>query len=180
MPTAFDPKFVAVARVACGETGATNLQLAKMFGVCRATVQNWMNVHPEFKAAIIAGRDEFSVATAEQSLIKRVKGFSYTETVREQSPMLPPALLEKISESTAKELFELLNKNLVVTKRTRKHVAPDPTSIIFLLKNRARERWPDTHNIKQSGELKIEGEIDEATRDILERLMVHADTTTDA
>jgi hypothetical protein len=174
----YNPEYCRIASVACSESGATNLQLAKMFGCCRNTIQNWMREYPDFKAAILDGRDVFNVATAETCLLKRLKGYSYTETVREQAPMLPPALLEGIDDKTAKELFDILNKNLVVTKKTRKHVPSDSTSLLFFLKNRARKRWPDTHNV--AGDIHVFGEIDPATKDILDRLKLHDNQETDS
>ena len=69
-PTDYDDSYVHMAYVACVEGGFTDLKLGKLFKVTKQTIYNWQRAHPEFKAAIIEGKDEFDVMHAEQSLLK--------------------------------------------------------------------------------------------------------------
>jgi hypothetical protein len=42
----------------------------------------------------------------------------------------------------------------VKTVEYKEHVPPNPTSIIFWLKNRRPDRWRDKHDVETSGEVR--------------------------
>lgn len=133
-PSEYKEDYARQAHVVCSEMGATDLKLAKLFGVTRPTISQWKQDHPEFKKAIVEGKDIFNSATAETCLLKRVTGYDFKETT------LEPDIEGKLS----------------VSKIVKKHIPSDPTSTIFFLKNRNPERWRDTKNI----DAKIEGDVD--------------------
>jgi hypothetical protein len=135
----YKERFVKEAYVACQE-GFTDVKLAKLFGVSKQSINGWKRKFPAFKEALQTGKDEFNVAVAENCLIKRLKGYAYTETTKELV--------------TDKETGK---KELVITKEVRKSVAPDTTALIFFLKNRDHERWCDRREI--AGTLTIEDAI---------------------
>lgn len=138
-PTEYDPdKFPHQAYVACSEGGFTDLKLAKLFDVCKATITNWKREHPKFLASIKKGKDEFNVAVAENSLLKRVKGFSYNETTKKAFHIKD-------------EDGNIIKTEMRAVKTVRKQVAPDPTSTIFFLKNRDPERWRDKQELEHTG-----------------------------
>jgi len=122
-PTDYQEQFVDMAYVACKEGGFTDVKLAKLFNVSKSTIANWKNEYPEFLDSIKKGKDEFNLADAEDSQLKLVKGHYYYEITKE------PTVLD--------------DKKLVVTKKVRKYIPPNPTSLIFFLKNRDPERWRD-------------------------------------
>jgi hypothetical protein len=128
-PSPYKEEYNKMAEIACLEGGFTDKKLAKLFGVCEATIYNWKNSHPEFLEAIKRGKDAFDVSTAEDCLQKRIKGYSYTEVTQEASP---------------------LTGNLEITKKVTKKVGPDPKSLIFFLTNRNPERWPGTKRVEHS------------------------------
>lgn len=99
--------------------GATNEKLAEFFKVSVATINNWKNVHPEFLDAIKKGRDIYDTETVEKSLLDRANGYTHKE--------------QKV----------FCNNGKIVTKEVDKHYPPDPTSMIFWLKNRNPKRWRD-------------------------------------
>ena len=102
--------------------GARNEDLATLFGVKRQTIDNWIKTYPEFKEAILKGRDEAD-AIVVQRLYARAKGYSHPE--------------EKV----------FCNQGEIITHTTTKHYPPDPTSIIFWLKNRQPMLWRDKHDL---------------------------------
>jgi hypothetical protein len=135
--TDYREEFAQQARVACEEGGFTDLKLARLFGVCRSTIANWKKEHPEFKAAVQEGKDAFDSAVAEDCLLKRVKGFRYTEVTREPAEDGEMAVVRKVS----------------------KMVVPDTKAILAFLYNRNRERWSNEQNLKVAGNLTVERSV---------------------
>ncbi len=140
-PTKYRKEMDHLAYVACSEGGFTCAKLLKLFKINRKTLMEWKRIHNDFRASIQKGTDEFNLATAEQSLLKRVKGFDYTEQTREFNPE---------------------TKTLEVVRTVTKKVIPDAHSLKFFLRNRDRKRWPDTN--------KIAVEVDEETLNHFEAL----------
>ena len=120
-PTGYDPDIMPnVARLIC-QRGAIMSELADVFKVSRRTIHYWMNRHPEFHDAVQVGAEAFN-ARVERALAERAIGFFVTikEEVRdEQGKVIQPAV--------------------------RQYFPPDPTSMIFFLKNRMRDKYKDVH-----------------------------------
>lgn len=111
----YNPDYDKQARKFC-ILGATNENLADFFEVCTATIANWMNRHPSFKAAILEGRAHADADIAE-SLYKRAKGYERPAVRMMQTPEGPQRL-----EYTH-------------------HHAPDTQACIFWLRNRRADLW---------------------------------------
>ena len=126
----YDPEFVSMAQVAC-ENGFTDLKLAKLFRVSKSLINNWKKDYPDFLVAIKTGKDTYDTEKVETALLKRALGYSYDETT--------------------KELDE--DGDMEVTKKVRKQVAGDVKAQTFWLRNRNRERWPDTKTL--DGDMKV-------------------------
>ena len=103
--------------------GLSDEQVAKNLGVSKTTIHEWKNQYPEFATAIKKGR-EVSDYELENTLHKRAMGYYYTEEV-------------------------VTNKGEIVTVRKFEH--PNPTSLIFALKNKLPAKYRDKHNIEHSG-----------------------------
>jgi hypothetical protein len=127
-PTAYRLTFPAQAKVFCMECGGTGDQLAKLFGVSSRTVDTWLVKYPEFKAAVQAGWGLFAIGTAEQCLLKRVKGYDYDEIT-----------------------YEKINNVMVEVKRVTKHIPPSDVAIFFLLCNKSKKDWQHAQRIEHSG-----------------------------
>ena len=123
-----------IAEVACAEGGFTDAKLAKLFDVYIGTISFWKKEHPEFLEAVKRGKDKFDTENVENSLLKRALGYQYKEIVKEVDPS---------------------TKELCTTKITRKDVAADVKAQTFWLRNRNRERWPDTKNTKGEFDVKM-------------------------
>ena len=95
--------------------GLTDEQIAKNIGIATSTFYEWKKKELEFSEALKKGNEviDFEV---ENALIKREWGYEYEE-----------------------ETYE----NGILTKKVKKHVAPDTTAQIFWLKNRKPNNWKD-------------------------------------
>ena len=109
--------------------GATNAELAEEFGVTVPTIQNWKLKHPEFFAAIKLNKP-LADERVERSLFERATGYSY--------PAVKIFMPAGASEPVIAEYVE--------------HVPPDPTAMIFWLKNRKPEEWRDKQELKVTGD----------------------------
>lgn len=106
--------------------GATDEELAKFFDVSAATIYEWKNVHPKFSEAIKNGKEDAD-ANVTKSLYQRAMGYTHKE--------------EKVFN----------NGGEIVTYVTEKHHPPDPTAMIFWLKNRQPDKWRDRKAHEHTG-----------------------------
>ena len=111
------------------ENGATDLQAAKMVGVEHQTLYNWKKKYPEFFESLKDWK-VLADAKVEKSLYQRAHGYSCEE--------------EKVfcDPKTGK----------ITTKTVIKHYPPDPTAMIFWLKNRQPKEWRDKREVELSQE----------------------------
>lgn len=96
--------------------GATDADLARLFGVHVDTVAQWKTVHKEFSEALKRGKDELD-AQVERRLFERAMGYSHPE-----------------------DDIRAVNGQIVITPMV-KHYPPDTVAAIFWLKNRRPDRW---------------------------------------
>jgi len=127
-PTEYKPEYVERTKEMC-LAGATNLDLSHEFGVSSQTLRNWRAKYPEFLAALKAGK-EIADAQVERSLYERATGYSFD----------------------AVKIFMPAGATEAVKVEYVEHVPPDPTSMIFWLKNRKPEEWRDKTELKVSGD----------------------------
>jgi transposase-like protein len=59
--TSYNPDYCDEARRACGQ-GASNEELARLFGVSASTIHNWIEEFPDFRKAVEEARDGASCA----------------------------------------------------------------------------------------------------------------------
>lgn len=126
-PTKYKPEYDRIA-AQFAKLGATDEQLAELFEVNEDTIYEWKKVHPSFSDSINKSK-EFPDSEIEASLFKRAKG--YTRWV----------------EKTTK-------KGVV---KCEEELPPDPTSMIFWLKNRKPKQWRDVQQQEHSGEISLIG-----------------------
>lgn len=116
-PSKYKPEYAEQAYKYC-LLNADDSRLAKLFDVEEKTVNNWKEEHPEFLQSIKAGK-EIADAEIGKSLYSRATGYNIPE--------------EKI----------FVHQGEVIRAETTKHIPPDPTSMIFWLKNRQPKQWRD-------------------------------------
>ena len=118
------------------DKGLTDAQVAEILGVHSDTYYNWKKAHPKFFDTI--------------KNIKEQHDRSVTRSLRER------ALGFKCKED---KIFLHNGKPVIVP--TVKHYPPDPTSMIFWLKNRQSDKWADKKEF--DGKLTIEDAINAIT-----------------
>lgn len=121
-PTKYKAEFAEQARKLC-LLGATNEELASFFEVGITTLERWIKAHKEFRGALKDGK-RIADAEVADKLHQRATGYRWTE----QQAI-------KVKKDQYQEEVEIVE--------VEKEVPPDPTSMIFWLKNRDPERWRD-------------------------------------
>ena len=116
--------------------GLTDEQISNNMGINVGTLYRWKSAYSEICEALKKGKDVVDVQV-ENALLKRALGYTYTETMIEQS-------------DDGRKIRE-----------TVKEVVPDTTAQIFWLKNRRPDIWRDKRNLELSGELQEkQGQLD--------------------
>lgn len=118
-PTKYRPEYADQAYKLC-LLGHTDEELAGFFEVDVATIHRWKAAHEEFRDALKRGKD---VADAEVSvsLYKRATGYEQPNTI-------------KVFSYEGEAFF---------SEPYTEYYPPDPTSMIFWLKNRQKAKWRD-------------------------------------
>ena len=111
----YKPDFCPIAYKFC-LLGATNEDLADVFGVSRNTIGNWLARYPEFRKAMQDGRDVADADVA-HALLQKAKGFIHTDV--------------KI----------LRIEGLAEQVEYNRYFPPDTQAAIFWLRNRRRQQW---------------------------------------
>lgn len=82
-PSKYDPNWHPKLAFWLGKAGLTDEQAADELGIATSTLGTWKNSHPEFSEALKGGKatpdDE-----VEASLLKKAKGFTYSENGRDR------------------------------------------------------------------------------------------------
>ena len=116
-PTKYRPEFCEQARQLCA-AGAIDTELAEFFEISIVTLSAWKAKHPEFVKALKIGKAGPN-NRVERALYERAMGYSHPD-----------------------------QKIVVVDGEVRiidtvKHYPPDPTALIFFLKNRMPKKYRD-------------------------------------
>lgn len=130
----------------------TIAEICKMVNINIDTFYDWKNNKPEFSEAIKKAQgeyDELIVKTARKSMMKLLEGYDAEETktvyvdTKEGKP--------KIKEQT----------------KTKKHIQPHPTIVIFSLVNKDPENFQNKYNgdIKLKADVKTEVDLSQYTEE---------------
>lgn len=122
-------RFPYIAEVLCRNYGLTQAGIAPIFGVSVKAIEKWIQQYPDFKAAMVKGRDDFDSVKVEQTLLKRALGYKYTETTTKT------VTLKRRSDEG------MVYVPAVETTITHKELPADVKAIMFWLTNRNSERW---------------------------------------
>lgn len=123
-PTKYKPEYNEQARKIC-LLGATDKDLGDFFNVNEDTINEWKQVYPEFSVSIKAGKIEADALVASK-LFHRAIGYEHPDVD-----------------------IKMYEGEIIQTKLT-KHYPPDPTSMIFWLKNRQPKKFRDKQEIEHS------------------------------
>ncbi len=118
--------------------GLSDKQIAEdKIGIHESTLYDWANRFPEFAEAIKSGR-EFVAAEVENAMYKSSQGYDVEEETWERV----------YNKSTGE--YEL-----ALTKKTVKHVPPNTTAQIFMLKNIKKQVWRDKQDLAVTGAVPV-------------------------
>ena len=120
-PTDYKEEYNIQVEKLC-KLGATDKEIADFFNVQESTINNWKLAHPDFLESIKRGKLIADMEVTD-SLYKRANGYEHKED----------------------KIFNHNGKPLIVP--TIKHYPPDPTAMIFWLKNRRSKEWRDKQEI---------------------------------
>jgi hypothetical protein len=120
-PTKYKPEYCKTASNYI-KLGASDNDIAEFLEVALSTLNLWKLEHKEFSESIKRSKEQHD-ALIERSLRDRAYGYSHKET----------------------KVF--CNNGEITTKEVIKHYPPDPTSMIFWLKNRQPEKWRDKREV---------------------------------
>lgn len=121
--------------------GFTDAEVAEIIGVTDRTINNWKIERPSFFQSLKDWKVDAD-RQVERALYERACGYNAPEE---------------------KQFFDPKNKE-VITHQAIKHFPPDPTSMIFWLKNRQPKKWRDKQEVENTGEIKVELPNDKATK----------------
>ncbi len=106
--------------------GLKDAELATAFGVSVYTIDKWKQTHPEFKEAILRGKEQADAKVAE-ALYHKAVGYSH-KTVD----------------------IRVIDGEIVKVPYVKSY-PPDTTACIFWLKNRQRQAWSDVKRHDHTG-----------------------------
>lgn len=135
-PTLYNKKLHPMLGKLLAEQGMTDEQISSELGVSTQTYYNWQNKYREFLESIRDGKENKD-AMVENALFQRATGV----VVKAQKPVV---VSQGQGLGSVVELVEYEDR-----------MPPDPTSMIFYLKNRRPDRWRDKQELEHSGDIGI-------------------------
>lgn len=128
----------------------TETQIAEVLGVGASTFQAYKTKFPELSEALEKGRRNL-VAELRSALIKKAKGYKYTETKETTERVKWPDELYQAMIDAGFTPQQLGEARLVKTEVAHKETSPDVAALNLALKNYDKENWA---NDPQALELK--------------------------
>mgnify|MGYP000867944231 CR=1 FL=1 len=125
---------------AMAEQGATESEIAAALGVNTDTLYEWASKHPIFSEARKAARDKAN-DHVEAALFKMATGLKH----RVVKPM-------EVKDGDGVSHIELVEYE--------ERLPPNPTSMIFWLKNRRPDRWRDKQELEVDSTVEIKHSFD--------------------
>lgn len=130
-------------------SGKSDEDIAEELGISGTTLRNYRESHPSLHVAIQEGRDTWAVTKVEASMVKRAIGYEVEEVTEEEG-----------------------GKHGKRTIKTKKHIPPDTKAGIFILTNRAPERYSNNQKIEHTGEVGLT--MPETVREFFNSVMADA------
>lgn len=116
--------------------GLTDEEIAKKMGINVATLYRWKDKYCNICEALKNGREPVNVILEDTAFERATQWKTVKETTKELK-------FDRESGET----------RLMVTKEVEKKVPPDSTLLIFLMKNRMKDKYGDKQHVEISGQL---------------------------
>jgi hypothetical protein len=175
-PPGYRPEFDERARKAC-LLGATNQELAGLFGVSDYCIEDWLRKYPAFAAAVKSGRRPADEDVASALYLKATGKWT-------QPAVKIVAKIETYIGDDGRPV-EVKSEHIV---HYTEHFPPDTAAAFIWLKNRQPGLWRDRKEIHGSGDFNVNhtktvrlefSPADRALLDALEATLFQDDTETD-
>ncbi len=157
-PTKYSKKKLKLAEE-LARKGNTNKEIAAKLNIAESVFYEWCKKYPEFSEVIKKAREEYAIPEVEGALFKLATGYWIEEKRKigiktKKKTEDNAGNTEEDNEGLEKVRMEIIEK----------YIPPNPTAIIFFLKNRAPDRWKDRREIEAHGKigvLEVEADVDE-------------------
>lgn len=165
--------------------GLTDEQIAHNIGIRRPTLYDWKNKYPDISDALKRGKEVID-RQVENALLKRAKGYEYTERTakvvdrdRELVDIerrefenrykldYPEASLQEVKDAAVKAIP---TQERIIMLEVDKQMAPDTTAAIFWLKNRKPQEWRDKKETNLTGNIDVNNPFSDLTAEELRKL----------
>ena len=137
--------------------GLIEKDICHNLGISVQTLNVYKHKYPELRESLKKNKEIIDI-TVVNALYKRTQGYRYDEVTTERVPIYEDGTI------TGYEMQE--------TKRVTKEVLPDPTSMIFWLKNRCRDAWRDKREVENTMEVRVPM-IDEVKNTFAKARQIH-------
>ena len=137
-PTDYRPKYNKQV-LSLALLGLTNKEIAEFLEIDEATLYRWKEKFPKFSEALQKGKEKADVEIID-TLRRRAKGFAYDEVTYER-------IVTEEEMTSGKDLTDKTVQPLYRKRVVKKFLPPDPTSMIYWLKNRRPAAWKDNRQI---------------------------------
>lgn len=121
--------------------GLIERDICHNLGISEQTFNVYKHKYPELRESLKRNKEIIDI-TVVNALYKRTQGFRYDEVTKENVPVYD-------------DKGKVVGHELRVTKIVTKEVLPDPTSMIFWLKNRCKDQWRDKREVENTLEVRV-------------------------
>lgn len=133
--------------------GLTDEEIAKKMDISASTFYEWQKKYSEISEAIKRGREPTNVILEDTAFERATQWRKVKEVTKEP----------RMDRKTGKI-------ELVVVKEVEKKIPPDSTLLIFLMKNRMKEKYGDRQQVELSGQIEANNPFEGLTEAQLRKL----------
>jgi hypothetical protein len=116
------------------QRGLNDSEICEAIGISRCGFYKNMKKSPELRKAIYEGREK-SIDNVENAHFKIALGYEYEEVTQ---------IIKQVDGKDTKEI-----------KKVKRHIAPNVTAQIFILKNRRPDKWKDRAVTEHDGKIDL-------------------------
>lgn len=133
--------------------GLTDEEIAKKMDISASTFYEWQKKYSEISEAIKRGREPTNVILEDTAFERATQWRTVKEVTKEP----------RLNRKTGKI-------ELIVVKEVEKRIPPDSTLLIFLMKNRMKEKYGDRQQVELSGQIEANNPFEGLTEAQLRKL----------